>query len=748
MQDRVTHIRQPVDSARIIAALGEGNIAFAEDRVRGLLTAHPDDANAQYLFGLVQLVKGEAADSIPWLEKAHHQQPGNTVYRANLGVACLRAGRLAEAIGHLQAAIEQRPDYTEARYNLGCALLEDGQAGPAQDCFRVLTERQPGNADYICALGDAARELRDWQRAVQCYRKAIRLSPDCSRARINLAPILMHAGHLEEAEALTRRAIELEPGQISAFKTLGDCLARQERPDEAMDAYADAHDIEPESAVLCAAIGDLWLETGEQAEATAWYQKAIRLDVNNINAHCGLARIIRENGNAERALEMLTPLLENSPDSPDLHLALGNTCWDDGDAGAALQHFRAALALQPEQVSLHARIAQVLSSSGDTEQAIAEHRRALEENPACIASLDGLAVTLRGKLEPGHARRMEQLLGNDRLRAGARGSLHSGLAFYYDGIGSYETAAEHMQLANRSQWESRSRRGWQYDPEKYADYVSALIASFDRPYFERIDGLGNTDRTPVYIVGMPRSGTTLTEQILARHPQVLGIGERNFAGQTFHAFTQSTGDMDAASLACFRAPEPARVAELAGQYLARLDDLKQKAGKPDALRVVDKLPDNYSLLGWILTLFPNARIIHCRRDPRAVALSCWMTQFGSIRWACQEHHLIERIRQYRRLMDHWRQVIPERFIELDYESLVANQEAESRRLVDWLGLRWDGECLAFYDSDRLVRTASITQVREPIYQRSVEKWKAYEVCLPELLQPLTAMLGEQQTVME
>ena len=156
---------------------------------------------------------------------------------------------------------------------------------------------------------------------------------------------------------------------------------------------------------------------------------------------------------------------------------------------------------------------------------------------------------------------------------------------------------------------------------------------------------------------MPRSGTTLTEQILARHPQVLGIGERNFAGQTFHAFTQSTGDMDAASLACFRAPEPARVAELAGQYLARLDNLKQKAGKPDAVRVVDKLPDNYSLLGWILTLFPNARIIHCRRDPRAVALSCWMTQFGSIRWACHEHHLIERIRQYRRLMDHWRRVM-------------------------------------------------------------------------------------------
>ena len=124
-----------------------------------------------------------------------------------------------------------------------------------------------------------------------------------------------------------------------------------------------------------------------------------------------------------------------------------------------------------------------------------------------------------------------------------------------------------------------------------------------------------------------------------------------------------------------------RVAELAGQYLARLDDLKQKAGKPDALRVVDKLPDNYSLLGWILTLFPNARIIHCRRDPRAVALSCWMTQFGSICWACQEHHLVERIRQYRRLMDHWMENLDLPILDVDYEELVNDLENVSRRMV-------------------------------------------------------------------
>ena len=743
MQTPSTQARQTRDSARILAELSTGNIELAEGRARSLVSERPDDPAAQYAYGLVLLIKGEAASSIPWLEKAHRQLPDNVVCRANLGVACLRAGRLEDAIGHLQVVLQQKPDYHEASYNLGCALLENGQASEALDCFRTLARQQPENADYICAIGDAARELHDWHQAVKRYRQAIAVSADCSRACSNLVPILMHAGYIDEAVELANRAIELEPRQISARKTLGDCLARQELFDDAMDAYADAYDIDPESAVLCAAIGDLWLETGDQGEATSWYQKAIQLDEHNINAQCGLARIIRDNGNTERALEILTPLLEQSADSPDLQLALGNALWDDGDAEAALQHFRTAQALQPEQVSLHARAAQVLSSSGDVEQAIAEHSLALEKNPSCIASLNGLAVTRRGKLAPKHVQTMERMLENDGLRSGARASLHNGLASCYDGIKDHETAAGHMQQANRHQWQSRTRRGWTYDPDRYADYVSALTETFDRDYFERIAGLGNPDRTPVFIVGMPRSGTTLTEQILARHPQVLGIGERNFAGQTFHVFTQSAGDMDTGCLSCFRDPDPGRITGLAGQYLARLDALKQKSGMPDAARVVDKLPDNYSLLGWILTLFPNAKIIHCRRDPRAVALSCWMTQFGSIRWACNEQHLVERIRQYRRLMDHWRNVIPDSFMELDYESLVANQETESRRLIDWIGLDWDDSCLSFYESDRLIRTASITQVREPIYNRSVERWKAYEPWLPDLLNPLTDMLGRQ-----
>jgi len=148
------------------------------------------------------------------------------------------------------------------------------------------------------------------------------------------------------------------------------------------------------------------------------------------------------------------------------------------------------------------------------------------------------------------------------------------------------------------------------------------------------------------------------------------------------------------------------------------------------------MPDNYSLVGWLLTLFPKARIIHAKRDARDVALSCWITQFGAIRWACNEDHLVERIKQYQRIMNHWHKVIPGRFIEMNYEDLVANQEIESKKLINYIGLNWDEKCLRFYESDRIVRTASITQVRQPIYKKSVAKWRSYENSISHLFEKI------------
>jgi Sulfotransferase family len=245
-----------------------------------------------------------------------------------------------------------------------------------------------------------------------------------------------------------------------------------------------------------------------------------------------------------------------------------------------------------------------------------------------------------------------------------------------------------------------------------------------------VRGFGLETERPIFIVGLPRSGTTLTEQILASHSQVFGAGELRFARDDFEALAAGD-DRGLEALAHLDQPTARRVGE---QHLARLRELN--ADRP---RVADKMPDNYLYLGLLAALFPRAKFIHCRRDLRDIAVSCWMTNFRHIRWANDPDHIASRFEEYRRLMRHWRQVLPVPVLEVDYEETVGDLEGVARRLVDWCGLEWEPACLAFHEGKRPVRTASVSQVRQPIYKRSVARWRHYEPALG----PLFARLGQE-----
>jgi hypothetical protein len=240
----------------------------------------------------------------------------------------------------------------------------------------------------------------------------------------------------------------------------------------------------------------------------------------------------------------------------------------------------------------------------------------------------------------------------------------------------------------------------------------------------------DTER-PIFIVGLPRSGTTLTEQILASHSRVYGAGELRFTREDFETLPKAL-NRDATSLACLAELDRDGARRVAQAHLDKLTQLNSKAA-----RVADKMPDNYMYLGQIAALFPRAKLIHCRRDLRDVAVSCWMTNFSQIRWACDPDHIATRFREYQRIMAHWQQVLPVPVLDVSYEETVADLEGVARRLVAWSGLEWEPGCLAFHETKRPVRTASVTQVRQPLYTRSVARWKNYE----KTLGPLFAKLG-------
>jgi len=739
-------LRLPSPIAPLLAA---GRIDEARDLALRRHAAAPDRPETRYDRGLVELVAGRPAEAVGWLEAAVELAPDRPPFHCNLGQALLGAGRRADAIAAFRRALELAPDYEVARFNLGSALLAGGDVEAAGGIFDALAEQVPDNAEYACARADAARQAGRWRRAIDLYKRALAIDSDHARAAGNLGALLVYFGRGEEALELCSRAVELSPDSWLPRLNLGRALVELELLDEAVDVLADAFELESGSPTLCAEIGRVFSLVGESGEASRWYARALELRPGDGRARAGMATTLLDAGDAPAALRLLDPATDDPAEEVELRRARAAALWDDGDVDGALRELDRIAELQPDHATLHARRGQILSSAGRLDEAAEANRRALELNPGCVPALHGIAMRERGKLDRTLALRIEQKLEGGALRAGTRATLHNALAFYRDGRQEWPEAARQMELGNALQWEHQSGRGWDYDRARHREHCERLRAAFSSEHFERTAGFGVDTLFPVFVVGMPRSGTTLTEQILARHPRVLGAGERNFATRSFHSLAPPDRARDpvapaSATAAADRALErlaaidEAAVRERAEHYLQELAQLDERSGATGVARVVDKMPDNYALLGWILTLFPRARVIHCRRDPRDVALSCWITQFARIQWASRTDDLVDRIRDHQATMGHWRTVLAGRFLEVDYEELVSDQERESRRLVDWIGLEWDDACLSFYDSPRPVRTASVLQVRQPIHRRSVGRWRPYRELIPELFEGLEA----------
>ncbi len=329
-------------------------------------------------------------------------------------------------------------------------------------------------------------------------------------------------------------------------------------------------------------------------------------------------------------------------------------------------------------------------------------------------------------------RHLEALLARNRLSADDKKKLHFTLAKAFEEKADADAAFAHYRRGNELQRAAFAGQSLRFDAEAQDRLVARTEAVFTGQFFAERQSFGIASEAPVFVVGMPRSGTTLVEQIAASHPQVHGAGERWEMDVAAHNLSDTLGA---------QAPYPENVAELDEATAARLGEaylgrLREVAG--DAERVIDKLPFNYLRLGLIAVLLPRARVIHCRRDVRDTCLSCYFQNFSiPYPWTTDLCEIGRYHRAYERLMAHWRSVLPRAMLEVDYEDLVADQEGQSRRIIDFLGLQWDPRCLDFHRTQRQVSTASAWQVRRPIYATSVGRWRAYE----RMLEPLEAGLA-------
>jgi tetratricopeptide (TPR) repeat protein len=614
-------------------------------------------------------------------------------------------------------------------------LQAAGRWQEAETLFRGLVQEAPRQPEFLHALGLLLHQMGRPLEAIEMLRRCLQAQGPHPAIHSNLGAAYLAAGWLNEAISHCRAAIALDPGLAIAHFNLGAVLLRQDHLEEAERAFRMAVQLQPGDASARCNLGVVLHRLGKNPEAIAALEVAVRLFPTSPQAQHDFGAVLVANGQSERGVQHLREAVRLQPDFAEAHdnLGLGLRYLDLMDEAIAC--FREALRIQPAHIQARNNLANALQAQGKIVEAIAEFQAALRSDPHnafAIAALSGLAATGCFRFSEAHLQEITRRADRGDVPLSDRHQLHFALAIEFDRAGEYARAFEHYRAGNELRQALESHRGIPFDPDAHDQFIDRIITTYTPAYFERVGGFGLDIELPLYVVGMMRSGTTLAEQILASHPQIHGAGELTDLNnltiilprrlRTTASYPEAMEDLNAVT------------AQALAQELER--HLRRRG--QTATRVVDKMPGNFLHLGLIATLLPRARIIHCRRDPLDTCLSCYFQNFaGLVTYAMDLKHLGRYYRAYERLMTHWARCLPVPIFELNYEELTADQEAVSRRLIAFCGLDWDERCLRFHETPRAVRTASVLQVRQPIYRRAVGRWKRYEA----FLQPLLAALG-------
>jgi tetratricopeptide (TPR) repeat protein len=727
---------QTIDLLSASALHQAGRYADAARVYQALLERDPDDPAALHLFGVMHQQCGHSARAIELIRRAITLRPEGADFHANLAEAQRALGQYEEAAASCRAALRLRPDHPEALNNLGLALHELGRHDEAIAQFEAALNLQP---DFALAQNNRATALRalgKTNEAVEAYRAALALGPTLGQAHASLGQLLADQGQLLEGLAHCREGVRQQPDLAAGHNNLGNVLRALERWAEAEAAYAEAIRLQPDLGVAHANLGLTLQQQGKPGAALPHFRRAAELAPDDAAVWQQLAEAHALAEDWAEAIPCCQRRVALKPQDADAYNALGWAYQSDGRPAEAEAAYRRALELQPDHLDAWLDLGCLQEELGALGEAEACYRDAEARQPRSPLPLARRAVLARGRLSDGDRDRLRFALYRPH-GALVRLNLLFALAHVADARAEHAEAAACLEPANALARELRRSRGQTYDADEHSRYVDRLIATFTPALFTRLAGAGDGSRRPVFVFGLPRSGTTLVEQVLASHSQVFGAGELSLARRAMDALPPVVNRPDDMT-ACLEAQGAADLARLASGYQDGVDALLTRATAQESrpARVVDKMPDNYLYLGLLALLFPRATLIHVRRDVRDVAVSCWMTHFRSIRWADDVEDLARRIRDHERLTAHWQAVLPRPVVEVSYERLVDDFDAEARRLVEACGLAWEPACLRFHETARPVRTASVTQVRQPLYRKALGRWKAYEPYLCPLFERL------------
>jgi tetratricopeptide (TPR) repeat protein len=625
------------------------------------------------------------------------------------------------AISLLLEAKQLDPLNAEAFHMLALIAYSEGRMDDAGEFILDAITRDDTDPALHANCGAIMNLLGRPQEAEAACRHVIDLDPNHAEAHNNLAVSLEVQGRLDEAQDAAVRAIELNPRYVEACINLGNILLRAGEALTAADAYRAAITINPDTLMARANLAIALRQAGQLDAAEAECRKALDINPEFAEGHNSLGNVLREKEDWPGAIDAFGAAIGLRHGYADAMLNLAGTLFKSGDITGAQDKYRDILEMFENLSEAHAGLGVVLLATGRLDAAVESFKLAVASKPALGEAQYNLATAIGGEYSETEISAIRKLLQDKQLPDADRIRIHFALGEINDQRGNNETAFADFDAGNQLRQSQLETSGHTFDADAFDARVDAIIAAYGADLFRAREDAGDPSDLPVFIVGLPRSGTTLVEQIVASHSQAETKGEM----ELIRVMCADDGDLAGA--------DDKILNEKAERYLAELT--RDTEG---AARIIDKMPLNWLHLGQIQLMLPDAHVLYCRRDPLDTGLSCFRQDFtASHSWACDLDHIGRYQTACARLMEHWKSVLPLSILDVRYEDMIDDQEAASRRIMDFLGLGWDEACLDFHTSNRVVLTASNWQVRKPIYKTAVGRAKGYEA----FLGPLKDALG-------
>ena len=644
------------------------------------------------------------------------------------------------------------------------AMIQEGRPAEAEVVAQQILSNNPNEPNILRLLGVAQLRQGKLQEAEKTLSLCVKLTPQLAAAQEQYGAALAGLGKLDEAERALRKALQLDPKLSSAYNKLSNVLALQGKAKESQTALGRVFELNPHAAQTKEAMTHL--HHGQLDEARIKARAVLRQDADNANALYvlgGVAMAQEAFNDAEALLRRTTDVAPDfpfawgqlamalskqrkhdeaaqaaekamsiDPAHPEWPNILGNIHLLAGDEEAALEAFKRSAQIKPDHTGARVGMGHIYKTLGQQDLAIENYRAATRSRPDMGEIFFSLSNLKTFKFTEEELDHMRKIVDSGKLEPESEVNFCFSLAKAYEDEKDYKQAFAYYQRGNETK-----RPLVKHDPAEFQRSAEAIMRTFTKEFFASRQDWGHDDASPILIVGLPRSGSTLVEQILSSHSVIDGTAELGDLQEI--AITSGSNRSDGLFYPLSLLDTPKEIVEDLGKEYIRVTE-RHRQGAP---HFTDKMPNNFPHIGFLHLILPNAKVIDARRHPLDSCVGCYKQLFAQGQpFTYDLFDLGEYYKTYVQLMKHWEEVIPQKVLRVQYEDNVEDQEKQARRMIEFLGLEWEDQITRFYETDRAVKTASSEQVRQPIYNKSVNTWKRYEENLEDLIVHLEDVLAE------